>query len=177
MCYCTFIRPMLDYAAPVRHPTLTGEQSDDLEQVQIRATPAQFITGYSIYTVPNHFVTWCKLQGSCSSHRPPETRGELSWAWMLRRVSPAAKGSAVGCHLRKDSSIRKASVITTNWACFPHELNDFDRSPIANLVHVLNDTEDPTPNHLVSTLSNAAIYKSFIIIKYRYWTGSLLWNL
>ena len=33
-CYCTFIRPVLEYAAPVWHGGLTGQQSDLLEQVQ-----------------------------------------------------------------------------------------------------------------------------------------------
>ena len=33
-CYCTFIRPLLEYAAPVWHPGLTRQQSDLLEQVQ-----------------------------------------------------------------------------------------------------------------------------------------------
>ena len=33
-CYCTFVRPLLEYAAPVWHPGLTIQQSDVLEQVQ-----------------------------------------------------------------------------------------------------------------------------------------------
>ncbi len=33
-CYCIFIRPVLEYAAPVWHPGLTRKQSDLLEQVQ-----------------------------------------------------------------------------------------------------------------------------------------------
>ena len=33
-CYCTFVRPLLEYAAPVWHPGLIIQQSDVLEQVQ-----------------------------------------------------------------------------------------------------------------------------------------------
>ena len=33
-CYCTSVRPLLEYAAPVWHPGLTIQQSDVLEQVQ-----------------------------------------------------------------------------------------------------------------------------------------------
>ena len=33
-CYCTFVRPLLEYAAPVWHPGLTIQKSDVLEQVQ-----------------------------------------------------------------------------------------------------------------------------------------------
>ena len=33
-CYCTFVRLLLEYAAPVWHPGLTIQQSDVLEQVQ-----------------------------------------------------------------------------------------------------------------------------------------------
>ena len=32
-CYCTYIRPLLEYAAPVWHPGLTRHQADLLEQV------------------------------------------------------------------------------------------------------------------------------------------------
>ena len=33
-CYCTYIRPLLEYVAPVWHPGLTRHQADLLEQVQ-----------------------------------------------------------------------------------------------------------------------------------------------
>ena len=33
-CYCNFVRPLLEYAAPVWHPGLTIQQSDVMEQVQ-----------------------------------------------------------------------------------------------------------------------------------------------
>ena len=33
-CYCTFVRPLLEYAAPVWHPGLAIQQSEVLEQVQ-----------------------------------------------------------------------------------------------------------------------------------------------
>ena len=33
-CFCTFLRPLLKYAAPVWHPGLMSQQSDVLEQVQ-----------------------------------------------------------------------------------------------------------------------------------------------
>ena len=54
-CYCTFVRPLLEYAAPVWHPGLTIQQSDVLEQVQ-----RQVLTDFSNWLPPR--------RGKCHHH-------------------------------------------------------------------------------------------------------------
>jgi hypothetical protein len=40
--FCSKIRPVLEYASPVWHPGLTQEQSDDIENIQVRACKIAF---------------------------------------------------------------------------------------------------------------------------------------
>ena len=42
-CYFTFVRPLLEYAAPVWHPGLTIQQSDVLEQVHRQVLRVQVL--------------------------------------------------------------------------------------------------------------------------------------
>ena len=65
--YCSNVHPILEYAAPVWHPGLTQEHTDDLERIQIRAMKIAFpdlnyifaLNKSNIPTLEVHGVSLC----------------------------------------------------------------------------------------------------------------------
>ena len=124
-CHCTFIRPMLEHADPVWYPWTDHDQSNDLGQVQrqCRSTLIPDASHREVLRVTG-------LQ-----------KLEEQWTQLclnFAKVLPAANSSAVGYHLRESSDIKKNLRNNYKLSLLPSRTRRLDRSPIANLVHLLN---------------------------------------
>ena len=124
-CYCTYIRPLLEYAAPVWHPGLTRHQADLLEQVQRQCLRtllpdtcyAQALRTTGLPTLQERRSTLCLN----FAHGLLSSQEFTNWL-------PPRRGS---CHQKALRNNRKLNSL-------PSKTKRFDRSPIAYLVKLLN---------------------------------------
>ena len=124
-CYCTYIRPLLEYAAPVWHPGLTRHQADLLEQVQRQCL--RTLLPDTCYAHALRTTGLPTLQ---------ERRSTLCLNFARRLLSsqefsnwlPPRRGS---CHQKALRNNRKLNSL-------PSKTKRFHKSPIAYLVKLLN---------------------------------------
>lgn len=126
-CYCTFIRPLLEYATPVWHPGLTREQSEDLEQIQRQCLRT---------LLPD--VSYREALTITGLQRLEERREQLCMNFGKKLLNsnefnhwlPSRRGQ---CHQR---SLRNNNMLNP----LPSRTRRFDRSPMAKIVKLLNTT-------------------------------------
>lgn len=126
--YCTFLRPVLEYAAPAWHPGITCHQSDLLERVQRQVLrtilpdssyrEALLVTGLQTLNERRDHL--------CLKFATDLLNSEFS-GWLPPRRSD--------CHQRNLRSKNKLSVLTTR-------TKRFSMSPIAHLTRLLNSASE-----------------------------------
>ena len=125
-CYSAFIRPMLEYASPVWHPGLTKELSDDLEQVQrqcLRTLLPELCYREALQRAGLQTLAERRLQLCLNFARGLAASDFSSWL-------PSHRGQ---CHQRTLRNNHKLNVLSSR-------TKRFNRSPIANIVSLLNST-------------------------------------
>ena len=126
-CYCTFIRPVLECAAPVWHPGLTRTQSDDLEQVQrqcLRILLPEVNYNEALHIAGLQRLSERRSQLCLNFAKGLESTRHFS-GWL-----PLRRGQCHNRNLRDNQKL----------CSLPSRSRRFDRSPMAHLVHLLNTT-------------------------------------
>ena len=123
-CYCTFIRPILEYASPVWHSGLTCHQSDMLERIQMQVLRTVLPdSSYREALIISGLLTLKeRRQKLCLNFAQGLLESEFS-CWL-----PPRRGA---CHQRDLRNNDKLSSLTAR-------TKRFSASPIMNCVTLLN---------------------------------------
>ena len=133
-CYCTFVRHLLEYAAPVWHPGLTIQQSDVLEQVQrqvlrVLLPVSSYIEARHISGLPTLSERRTKLCLNFASGLAEST--DFS-NWL-----PLRRGKCYHHNLRNKNKL----------STMPTKSGRFSSSPIMFFIKLLNNVSYILPSH------------------------------
>jgi len=125
--YKSYLRPVLEYAAVVWHPSITSKQSNDIERIQKRA--CKTILGFN-YTSYNDAVTSCNLNYLDSRREELSLKfaKDLSSNVRTKHLIPPTRLEMHGRNLRNSSAISQIKVRTSR----------FYNSPVPYFIRLLN---------------------------------------
>ena len=114
--YLSVIRPVLEYASPLWHPTLTKSQSDRLEAVQRRALNIIFCcTSATPYIFTLALADISSLQGRRLDHSRRLFQNICQVDSCLHHLLPLPRDPAVTSRLRKPTKYPRPSIRTAKY--------------------------------------------------------------
>ncbi|KAI8506454.1 hypothetical protein Bbelb_158810 [Branchiostoma belcheri] len=126
--YCSFIRPILGYCAPVYHNSLTSKQTATLEHVQRRACRVILGRQYNDYASA---LLQCGLESLLERRNGLSRRFAISMQRSERTADllPPTRLESHGRCLRNSKTLTLPTIRTTR----------FSNSPVPSLLRILNE--------------------------------------